>query len=750
MFPTFSRTRLLSALLPCLAALWPLQSALAETACATVKIVIEQQVTLERQAFEATLTVDNGLAEDLGGFTVSVWIKEQGAAGYLSRHTVNALEFFKNEADDLFFFKPIEPDSEAAIDIASGTVGQQFIYRLIPTQDAALTKEGTRYEVGANITYTVGGKEETIEVEPDSILVKPLPRISLEYFLPKSVIADNPNTAITEPSLPFDLGLRVINSGVGNAQNLQIESFQPRIEENNQGLLVEFRILGSEVNGSEVSPSLTVNFGELLAGHAETAAWQMMSTLYGRFIEARATFSHSDELGGSVTSVIDNTSVFRLVGKVDSNNDGIRDFLSVGVGSNGEFLADDDFELKLTRTSHEDTVEPVHFLNLHPSGLQGDGSPDTIDQPVVVNLSGFIGSPSLNGNRLTVPIVGAPGGQGDVNYSFVRVEDPHRGRYTIASVSRDDGSFLKRDNFWRSTELAENSDGTINESADFKHYIDIFDIGNVSGGGTYTTTFTVNYGEAVTTNRPPVIIPLPNLPLLQVGDAVDFTVEAFDPDGDPVELSASRLPADATLTEDSSITDTSRALYDFAWTAAEGISSFSVIASDGVSTSNASITFKVVPSGERLANWLTEHGLDETDLNSDSDFDGYDNLLEFALNLDPSAKSTQGVPRVYVQDVSGEPRLVLECDVLAMFDPDLPQGSVVLTAEVASSQTEGAWASVSEDPIKVVTGFVDQNPAPAPGMVRLRWVDPEPVSDSVSGRTSRFIRLKAEYTPPSP
>jgi hypothetical protein len=708
----------------------------AQTACATVKIVIEQRVTLERQAFEATLTIDNGLGLDLDDFIVTVWAREVDDIGFLTRtpntpQNVADLEFFGNESDYLLFFKPAQ--SEDAATIASGA-SQIFTYLLIPTQEAALTEAGTSYEVGAYITYKVDGKEESIEVEPDSILVKPLPELTLEYFLPKSVIADNPNTAKTEASQPFDLGVRVVNTGVGSAQGLQIESFQPKIKENYQGLLVEFRIISSEVNGSETQPSLTVNFGELLAGHAEMASWQMFSTVFGRFIEARATFTHSDELGGDVTSVIDSTSVYRLVGRVDANSDGIPDLLSFGSGSSGEQFSEEDFRLKLVG----DSSKTADFLNLHPSGLQGDGSVGTLVRESVANLSDFATTTGGINTPLTVDINGAPGGQAGINYSFVRVTDPRLGRYEVHSVQqRTSGPFLPRENFSLSTELAEDTDGTINVSADFEYYVDIFDIGNVSGGVDYTNSYIVSYGDPIESNSPPVIVPLPELPLIQVGEIVKFTVEAYDLDGDSVELSALARPADATLIKDEDASESSRAVYEFTWTAEEGDSVLSLVATDGVDSTRQSISFNVLAAVD-LSAWLSEHGLTEAHLGTDDDRDGYNVLLEYVLNLDPTEKSTEGLPQVFVQEVAGESRIALRCDVLSQV---LTSSEISLSALLSddSAADVASWSEVE---------VPDSTPVSStPGMTQVIWVDSVPISEDASGRNSRFIRLKADYTP---
>ena len=106
---------------------------------------------------------------------------------------------------------------------------------------------------------------------------------------------------VGNPALPFG---GVKNSGFATARNLKIESAQPKIVENKQGLLVNFLITGSYVNDQPATPSLLIDFGEIPAAKASTGRWLMQTTLSGRFVEFSATFAHADELGGAVSSLI--------------------------------------------------------------------------------------------------------------------------------------------------------------------------------------------------------------------------------------------------------------------------------------------------------------------------------------------------------------------------------------------------------------------------------------------------------------
>ena len=112
---------------------------------------------------------------------------------------------------------------------------------------------------------------------------------------------------------------------------MKIDSAQPVITENEQGLLIGFAIEGSEVNGEAATESLLVNFGDIPPNEAGMARWRMTCSLSGQFVEFNAEFSHSDELGGELTSLIEDIYTHFLIRDVLVDlpgRDGIRDFLA--------------------------------------------------------------------------------------------------------------------------------------------------------------------------------------------------------------------------------------------------------------------------------------------------------------------------------------------------------------------------------------------------------------------------------------
>lgn len=389
-------------------------------------------------------------------------------------------------------------DIDGAGTVAPGTSADIY-WLIIPAPGTGgETPAGQLHYVGATLRYTLGGAPETVEVTPDYILVKPMPELTLDYFLPHEVYADDAFTPEIEPAEPFSLGVRVVNAGHGTARNLKIDSAQPRIVENELGLLIDFRILGSSVNDEPADADLLIEFGDLPPSTATVGRWQMATTLSGEFTEFRADFSHADELGGELTSLIDAVNAHLLVHDVLVDlpgRDAVRDF-----------LASDGDTLWVYESSGLDTTVSD----------QSDAA-----QLVVVGQSGEQASYSLS----------APPTAG---FLFVRLPDPHAGTKAITSVVRADGKTLSSHNVWRSR--------TRGEGAQWDHYINLFD---ANSSGQYALTMQTDSAAP----QPPVLQFIPNRQIAE-GHNLAFIVEASDPNGTVPTIAAVPLPAGASLTDE--------------------------------------------------------------------------------------------------------------------------------------------------------------------------------------------------------
>jgi uncharacterized repeat protein (TIGR01451 family) len=416
-------------------ALWPLTSRAQDADCAEVKIVIDQKLSLERQAFDAHLVINNGLDDAISNVKVELSYLDQNQQPVVATTDPNAV-------GATFFQRTDTMSGINALD-GSGTVAGQSTadvhWLIIPSQGAGGdTADGRLYYIGAKITYTLAGVTTSVDVTPDYVVVRPQPLLALDYFLPSDVYGDDPLTPQVEPTLPFTLGVRIANIGAGTSTDTTIDSAQPKIVDNNQGLLINFEILGGYVGNDMVGKSLLLDFGDIAGQSAKVGRWIMQTSLAGRFTEFNASFTHADTLGGAVTSLIQSVSAHTLVHDVlvdVPGSDNIYDFLAEA-GAGYRVYGSDGFDA------------------------------DVVDVSGQSNLSS-ISSSTL---RLSFPVT--------PNLIHAKVSDPFAGAKPIARVVRSDGKVLPTQNFWLSK--------TRNIDLSWSYYLHIFDSATT---GDYTLEF---------------------------------------------------------------------------------------------------------------------------------------------------------------------------------------------------------------------------------------------------------------------
>jgi len=578
----------LSLLLPALFVALPSYAAEDEV-CAVVKIEIQQELTLERQAFDARMNINNGLEGiTLENLAVNVTFKDKDGNNVIASsdpNATNAAFFIKVDSitgtSDITGFGTIAPKTSAEIH-----------WLIIPAPGSGgVSPSGKLYFVGASLSYNLGGELKTTVVTPDSIYVKPLPLLSLDYFLEKEVFADDAFTAEVEAAVPFTLGVRVKNNGAASASGLKIDSAQPKIVENKQGLLIGFNIIGSNVNELPKSNSLQVDFGEIQPNTATMGRWDMVTTLSGRFTDFTADFSHADELGGRLTSIIDPAGIkthhlIRNV-RVDlAGRDNVRDFLAL-----------------------DNNVYRV----FESSGVDTDVTDVSLSSTLVPFNVGVEAALTL-----TAPIT--------AGFSYVKLPDPYKGAKVVKQAVRSDGKLIPLDNAW--TSKSRNLDTT---PPSWNYFINVFDAKS-------TGTYSLLMGEPELGPTAPVFTPMSNVTSYETA-TISFPVSATDANGDAVTLTAGTLPAGATFTSDNSGSGV------LTWSLAVGQAgnhTLSFTAYDGGLTSEASVNIKVNPAwdtdGDGLDDdWERQHFGDlSRDGTGDFDGDGVSDLDEYLAETDPT------------------------------------------------------------------------------------------------------------------
>ena len=518
------------------------QASSAETRiCAVVKIEIKQELTLERQAFDAGMIINNGFSDRaLSDVSVDVTVSDERGVPVTVSSDPNG--------DALFFLRVLSLDGISGIggegQLAQASKGE-IHWLLIPAPGSGgVSAEGRRYFVGAVLRYRAGGEYHEVAVAPDFITVRPVPELDLDYFLTSEVRADDPFTPAIEEPESFTLGLRMRNSGAGDANQVRLDTAQPEIVENRQGLLIGFEILTGYVDDEVASPNLLLNFGALPAGKCRAGRWEMQTNLSGTFVDFKASVTHADELGGELTSLIRSTRTHFLIRDVRVDlpgRDHVRDFLArertVGSGS-----------------------AP---LMVHESDC---GDTAVTDQSDVATIT----ATGTDEYVLTIPAT--------AGFAYARILDPAAGQREIRRVTRrGDGKVLLSENAWLHVS------GTGSET---QHFLSLFD---ANGGGEYL----VEMGAIDLGPRPPVLQFIPDRTTAE-GSQIGFLVEASDPNGTVPSLSIAALPVGATFT------DQGGGVGFFQWFPQRGQAGDYPVtfrASDGTLTARRSATIHVLGEG---------------------------------------------------------------------------------------------------------------------------------------------------------
>ncbi|HRZ54218.1 MAG TPA: cadherin-like domain-containing protein [Candidatus Paceibacterota bacterium] len=283
-----------------------------EGVCAKVKLRLEQEAVLTRNAFNATLEIVNGDTIPLEAVEVAVNITDEN---------------YKDMGDVFAIRPPTTPVDGTGEAAAMSTWSASWI--LIPTREAA-PESAKVYLVGGTLKYVQDGRQVVVPLQPVPITVYPDPLLYVKYFHQRDVYADDPFTPQIEPSIPYSLAVLVENRGKGEAKNFRITSAQPQIVENEKGLLIDFKILASQVEDQNFTPSLTVNLGNIAPDSTKIGRWLLSSTLQGLFIDYSVTFEHLDAISGKKTALIDDVTIhemIRMVAAPAPYADGRPDFL---------------------------------------------------------------------------------------------------------------------------------------------------------------------------------------------------------------------------------------------------------------------------------------------------------------------------------------------------------------------------------------------------------------------------------------
>lgn len=296
------------------------QAPIKKGVCARVLIRLSQQLVLTREIFEAELQMLNSEEIDLTNIKIILNVKRANDSKIVSYH------FHVNDPI-LSSFSSIDGKGV----LKAGDTGEAK-WLLTPTKQAAPIHP-VDYKVDGYVAYKMNNVDFKIDLGPEKITVKPDPSLILLYFLEKYVQSDDPLTDFIEPTIPFVLGLLVINNGHGVAKNLRIQTSQPEIIENESGLLIDFNIISFYLNNMLEMSTLNINFGDVQPFEVKHGIWLLESSLKGTFSRLNATLVSDDRDGNKQLSLIDRVEYRELLKTVRLFDDELVDFLVIDKAS---------------------------------------------------------------------------------------------------------------------------------------------------------------------------------------------------------------------------------------------------------------------------------------------------------------------------------------------------------------------------------------------------------------------------------
>ena len=376
--------------------------------CASVTVQFNQKLTMTREAFEGTLEIFNGHPTDkMDSLSVSIQITD-----------VNGVP-----SNGLFQINTKSLTNLANVTGTGNIAAQQkgsvkFIF--IPEVGAA-PQTPKIYNFGGFVRYFDPYAKAMINLPLSNVplTVNPSPNLFLHYFMERNILGDDALTSPEiEPSVPAELAVMVENQGYGPAVNMTISSAQPKIIDNEKGLAIEFKLIGSNFQGKPKNLGVTnINFGTIPPLQTRIGQWYLTSSLLGKFVSYQASVVHSNSFGNPDLSLVKGVKLHELTKSIrlyGNNADGINDF-----------LVNDIFDI-------HDVPDIIYFS-------QGNRT-EKVYEAKSGSFSSAVGPPAFT-NILTVTA-------SDTGWNYIKVDDPGNRKFEIVSVTRSDGQVIPLDNAW--------------------------------------------------------------------------------------------------------------------------------------------------------------------------------------------------------------------------------------------------------------------------------------------------------------
>jgi pimeloyl-ACP methyl ester carboxylesterase len=410
--------------------------------CSSISLKFTQTITTARQAFRGTLTVFNGnQTTAMKDVKLKLIIKDEDG------NVATEQQFYvKNESLEVF-----GGELDSTWTLEAQKTGKATVL-FVPSKLAAPTVP-IKYSFGGTLSYLdpFTGTTVTRDLYPVVLTVNPSPDLTLDYFVQRDVLGDDALTKdVIEPSVPAEFSLLINNVGYGDAKKVNIATNQPEIVDNKKGLLIDFKMVGSRLNGKEKTSGFSnINFGSIPAHSTAYVQWYFESSLLGHFVKYNSSLTKGSNYGSEEFNIISKVSVHELIHTISVND----------------------------RTSAGFLINEIPDTEITPDYLYvTDGSNFDVVKAASSEIEG-----ALSGANPEIKLTVTPTLKG---WNYLKIDDPGNGKYKIVSVIRNDGVTIPLNNVWQTSVTLKDVGDPVHENK--IHLADDF---TTTDAQTYTIRF---------------------------------------------------------------------------------------------------------------------------------------------------------------------------------------------------------------------------------------------------------------------
>lgn len=397
------------------------------------------------EPFTATLHVKNGQEASLRNIRFMHLVSnadnadnESFAGRRFKKANTDPEEFFSCTQEVLTGFQSTSRGLELPGN-TEGTIQLSFV-----AGSEATANGETTYLVGGQLAYNdaVTNISSTASLSEMKITIKPTGIITVTYLLQGQYLGDNPETEDPEQGLPGQMIMLLQNNGSCNIDGLNINSVEPTVSNNNDGLKAVMQPLYAALDSIRINDDITMlSVDSIPVGANMTARW-IQTSQEDSHLDDITLFPESIQIGADTPLQTNFNGVHRLFRTVKSSpaisepiDSDDTDSMTAELAQADAFLIDDQDD--------EDHMPDGVILT--------DGTEAELQTKVKTVIDGGNGTYTLT---ITADSAG---------WVYGKVTDPTLGKQKLKSVEQN-GIVMSPDNFWLTNHTVLSDYSTVSEN----------------------------------------------------------------------------------------------------------------------------------------------------------------------------------------------------------------------------------------------------------------------------------------------